>query len=91
MEKYDAILKTINDKIADQEGIIKMYRKESAEKDATIRELKGHIEVVEAKLKELSNNYDKLYDSFDKKLDEISELKTANAKLTVKINELEKF
>lgn len=91
MEKYDAILRTVNDKIADQEKTIEYYRGEVARIEKFNADLSQQLEKAEAKLKELSNNYDKLHDSFDKKLDENAELKAANAKLTAKINENEKF
>ena len=55
MEKYDAIFKTINDKIATQEDIIEMYRKETAEKDATIRELKNEIKALKIEIDNLTN------------------------------------
>lgn len=55
MEKYDAILKTINDKIAEQEDVIKMYRNTTAEKDATIRELKNEIIALKKEIDNLTN------------------------------------
>ena len=55
MEKYDAIFRTINDRIADLEDIVKMYRKTTAEKDATIRELLDTIETLEKKIDNLTN------------------------------------
>lgn len=55
MEKYEAIFKTINDKIESQEGIIEMYRKESAEKDATIRELENEIKALKIEIDNLTN------------------------------------
>lgn len=55
MEKYAAILKTINDKIADQEGIIEMYRKETAEKNAQIRELENEIKALKIEIDNLTN------------------------------------
>lgn len=91
MEKYDAILRAINDKIVDQESTISFYREETGKKTAEIQKLTGHIESLESKFKERSRDYEALQEAFDKKLDEISELKAANAKLTAKINEIEKF
>ena len=91
MEKYDAIFRTINDRIAELEDIIKMYRKETAEKDATIRKLEANVSQAEQYLNNAKARLDELENSYEKKLDEISELKAANAKLTAKINEFEKF
>lgn len=91
MENYDAIIKCINDTLKDKESSLNYYREEMPKREATIRELKEKLEKAEAKLTELSKNYDELQDSFDKKLDENSSLKEANAKLTAKINEIEKF
>ena len=91
MEKYAAIYKTINDKIASQEDIIEMYRRETTEKDALIRELKAKVSDLELALCDETQKNNELENSYEKKLDEISELKVANAKLIAKINELEKF
>lgn len=77
MEKYDAILRTINDKIADQEGIIKMYRKEAPEKDAIIRELKAKVSDLELALCDETQKNNELTSENEALRDEIIELKNA--------------
>lgn len=47
MENCNFILKTINDKIAEQEGTIKYYREETSKKDDTIRELETKLSASE--------------------------------------------
>lgn len=47
MEKYEAILKTINDKIANSEKLIEYLREENEKKDAIIRKLEAkNIELI---------------------------------------------
>lgn len=43
MEEYKAILKLINDKLEEQEGVIEYYRKITAEKDNLIQEQQYEI------------------------------------------------
>ena len=98
MEKYDAIFRTINDKIASQEDIIEMYRKETTEKDALIRELKAKVSDLELALcdetqknNELSTAYENLNAYKDALCDANTDLKKTIERLNGKINELEKF
>lgn len=53
MEKYDAIMKTINDKIAEQEGVIEHYRKKQKECEEEKFELTQHIAHLESENKSL--------------------------------------
>lgn len=55
MEKYAAIFKTINDKIADQESTINYYREETSKKDARIRELENEIKALKIEIDNLTN------------------------------------
>ena len=55
MEKYDAIFRTINDKITDLEDIVKMYRNITAEKDARIRELENEVKALKAEIDNSTN------------------------------------
>lgn len=91
MEKYDAILRTINDKIADQEGIIKMYRKEAPEKDATIRQLKLKVAELEKALSESGKHNALLKEAYDEQRDELDDYKVANQALKDEIHKLSKF
>ena len=91
MEKYAAILKTINDKIASQEDIIEMYRRETTEKDATIRELENMAAELKKALNEIETAYEKLNEAYDKKRDELDAFKTANEALKAEINNISKF
>lgn len=54
MEKYAAILKTINDKIAEQEDVIEYYRDEVSKKDNIIRDLEAKIKSLEEKIDNLT-------------------------------------
>lgn len=98
MEKYAAIFKTINDKIADQEDIIEMYRKETAEKDATIRELKNKVGYLELALcdetqknNELTSENKELKETLETLEDENIELRKTIEALKAEINNLENF
>ena len=91
MEKYDAILRTINDKIADCEKTIEYYRDEVARKEAIILKLEEKAVQAENDCGKVKARLETLENEYENKLDEISELKAANAKLTARINELEKF
>lgn len=98
MEKYDAIFRTINDKIAEQEDVIKMYRKTTAEKDATIRELKAKVSDLELALydetqknNELTSGYKNLKAYNDALYEANTDLKKTIEALNKKINEFENF
>ena len=54
MEKYDAILKAINDKLADYERTVEYYREEMPKKDEIIRKYKEENEKLKAKLDDLT-------------------------------------
>ena len=54
MEKYEAILKTINDKIADCERMIEYYREEVPTRDNIIRDLNTKIKSLEEKIENLT-------------------------------------
>ena len=47
MENCNFILKTINEKIAGQEGMINFYREEASKKEDTIRELETKLSASE--------------------------------------------
>lgn len=51
MEEYKAILKLINDKLEEQEGVIEYYRKITAEKDNLIQDQQCEIYNLKAELK----------------------------------------
>ena len=91
MENITAILKTINDKIATQEDIIEMYRKETAEKDATIRELENKAAELEKALNESETSYAKLNEAYDKQRDDLDDYKAANEALKAEINNISAF
>lgn len=91
MKKYEAILKTINDKIADSENLIEYYREETAKKDATIRELKEKTEQLEKDFCEAQKQAFDYADEARKLTDEIEALKKANEALRIENNKLNKF
>ena len=54
MEKYAAILKTINDKIAESENLIAYYRDLVDGKERTICDLEAKIKSLEEKIDNLT-------------------------------------
>ena len=54
MKNYTAILKAINDKLAENESIIEYYREEVSKKDNIIRELEAKIKTLEEKIDNLT-------------------------------------
>lgn len=54
MEKYEALFRTINDKISECEKTIEYYRESASVKDETIRELRGENKLLKEKLDELN-------------------------------------
>lgn len=91
MEKYDAILKTINDKIADCERIIEWYREEKAKAEAIIRELSEKAEQLEKDFCEAQKQAFDYADEARKLTDENEALKKANEALKAENNRLNKF
>ena len=91
MEKYDAILKTINDKIADCERLIEWYREETLKKETTIRELTEKAEQLEKDYCEAQKQAFDYAEENKKLTDEIEALKKANEALRIKNNKLNKF
>ena len=91
MEKYEAILRTINDKIADCEKTIEYYREVMSQKDATIRMAEARAFQAEQEFSNAKARLETLEKAYENKLDETNDLKAANAKLTAKINEFENF
>ena len=54
MGEYSALLKCINDKIADSEKTIEYYRNVISEKEAQIRELKAENKALKEKIDNLT-------------------------------------
>ncbi len=54
MEKYEAILRAINSKLADYEMTVEYYREEMPKKDARIRELEEEITRLKEKIDNLT-------------------------------------
>ena len=98
MEKYDAILRLINDKLESQEGIIEMYRKESAEKSETIREFRNKVGDLELALcdetqknNELTSENKDLKETLETLEDENIELRNTIEALKSEINNISNF
>lgn len=79
MEKYEAILKTINDKIADCENLIEYYRGEVARIELFNTDLTKHLEQAEGKAYALAKEVEKLTKANE-------ELKKANEALRKQAN-----
>lgn len=79
MENYDAILRTINNKIADCENTIEWYRGEVARIEEFNKELQKHLEQAEAKAHALSKELERL-------TEENEALKKANETLRKQAN-----
>lgn len=91
MEKYEFILRCINDKLKENADVLEMYRKEVPEKDATIRELKVKVAKLENDLSEEKQAYRKLREAHNKLNDEVADYKAANESLRAEINKLKEF
>lgn len=91
MEKYDAILRLINEKIENQEGIIEMYRRESVEKDATIRELQQKNGDLELAYCDETQKNNELSTENEALRDEIVTLKKVIESLKAEVNNLANF
>ncbi len=98
MEKYDAILRAINDKIAGQESTIEWYREEMSKNDVTIRELKAKVSDLELSLcdetqknNELTAENEQLKETLETYEDEIIELRKAIESLKAENDKLSTF
>lgn len=98
MEKYDAILKAINDKLADYERTVEYYREEMPKKDEIIRELEtknGDLELAfcdaTSTNNELLSENESLKEKIENLMTKIAGLKKANESLKAEINKLSEF
>lgn len=91
MEKYDAILKTINDKIADCERLIEFLRQENGSLLETNRMLNEKVAKLEKDLSEERQANAKLNEAYDRQRDELDDFKAANEALKAEINHINKF
>lgn len=91
MEKYDAILKTINEKIANSERLVEFLRQENGKKDETIRMLKKKTGDLEQAYYDATSENNELTSENEKLKKANSELLKANKYLKDENNKLNSF
>lgn len=98
MENYDAILRTINDKIASGEKTIEWLREELSKSEKTISELvakNGDLELsycdATSTSNELTSENEQLRKRVEALMDEITGLKAANEALRAENSKLSNF
>jgi chromosome segregation ATPase len=98
MEKYDAIIKCINDTLKDKESSLNYYREEMPKRDARIRELEVKVAQLEGENKGLLDSLEysvnlngELGNSNEALKDEIVTLKKVIESLKAEVNNLANF
>lgn len=90
MEKYDAIIKCINDTLKDKESSLNYYREEMPKRDARIRELENKVGYLELALCDETQKNNELISEVERLKAYNDALNEGNAALRDEIKKLQK-